>query len=47
MNILLRSLVLFLEGIVPDEGDGIDVIFIRQDWESSLDDEESRGDRLP
>ena len=28
MNILMRSLVLVLEGIALDEDDGIDVIFI-------------------
>lgn len=37
MNILLRSLLLLLEGIVPNEGDGVDMVLIGGNGESSLD----------
>lgn len=37
MNILLRSLLLLLEGIVPNEGDGVDMVLIGGNGKSSLD----------
>lgn len=40
MDILLGSLLLLLEGVVPDEGDGIDVVLVGGDGEASLDEAE-------
>lgn len=40
MDILLRSLLLLLEGVVPDEGDGVDMVLIRGNRESGLDETE-------
>lgn len=40
MNVLLQCLLLVLEGVVPYESNGIDVILIGGDREASLDEAE-------
>lgn len=40
MDVLLGGLLLVLEGVVPDESDGVDVVLVRRDWEASLDEAE-------
>ena len=36
MNVLLGCLLLVLEGVMPGESDGVDVVLVRGDWEASL-----------
>jgi hypothetical protein len=36
VNVLLRCLLLVLEGVMPGESDGVDVVLVRQDWEAGL-----------
>lgn len=40
VDILLRSLELLLEGVVPDEGDGVDMVLVGGNGESGLDEAE-------
>lgn len=40
MDVLLGGLLLLLEGVMPGESDGVDVIAIGGDGESGLDDAE-------
>jgi hypothetical protein len=36
VNVLLRCLLLVLEGVMPSESDGVDVVLVRRDWEAGL-----------
>lgn len=36
VNVLLRGLLLWLEGIEPDKGEGVDVARVGGDWEARL-----------
>lgn len=36
VNVLLRGLLLVLEGVMPGESDGVDVVLVRGDWEAGL-----------
>jgi hypothetical protein len=36
VNVLLGGLLLVLEGVMPGESDGVDVVLVRGDWESGL-----------
>lgn len=40
MDILLRSLLLLLEGVVPDKGDGVHMVLVGGNGESGLDEAE-------
>ena len=40
VNVLLRGLLPVLEGVVPDEGEGIDVVVVGGDREAGLDEAE-------
>jgi len=41
VDVLLRGLLLWLEGIEPDKGEGVDVVRVGGDWEARLNEAKS------